>query len=169
MEFKEGDLIQMARKAAPLKICCAAMGLLAGREEAIEPLEAAVDDLMVAFQLMDDLQDWRTDLSRGCYTCFLTRVMDTRHIHSPSLLTEAEVKMALFTSPVLEEMLDLTTEYCRRALERTSLLNAPYLKAYIALQDRRFKEFGEDLQKEQAQMIRERLAFLVQGASSTEE
>jgi hypothetical protein len=165
-EFEEEDLIWLARKAAPLKIPCAAMSLLAGRQEAIEPLEATIDNLIVAFQLVDDLRDWRADLARGCYTYFLTRVMHARGIRSSSLLTETEVKTALFAGQVLEEILSLTAEYFGRALESISPLNAPYLKAYIALKDREFKKLGEELHTERAQMIQERLAFLVQGASS---
>ncbi len=168
-EYEEGDLIRLGHKAAPLKVPCTAMSLLAGREDAIELLEDMLDYNLVVVQLMDDLRDWRGDLARENYTYFLTRVMAAQGISSPASLTEVEVEKALFVGRVFEEMLDLAAEYNRRTLESISNLYAPYLEAYIDVLAQQCRQLKEELQAERARRIRERFAFLFQGASTIEE
>jgi len=161
-EFEEGDLLRLARKAAPLKIPCAALSLLAGREEAIKPLEKMIDNLLVVFQLADDLRDWREDLAQGNYTYFLLRVMAHRGIRPPAPLTEAEVEKALFVGTVLDEAVDLMAEYSQRAMESIVTLHTPYLKAYLAFLDQECQRTRAGFQEERSQWIRGQFAFLVQ-------
>lgn len=160
-EFEEGDLLRLALKSAPLKIPCAALSLLAGREEAIKPLEEMIDNFMVVFQLADDLRDWREDLARGNYTYFLTQVMADRDIHPPALQVEAEVGKAFFVGTVFEEILELAAKYNQRATGSIATLHAPYLKAYIASLDQEFRQLGEGWQAKRMQWIREQFASLV--------
>lgn len=162
--FEEADLILLARKAAALKIPCAALCLLAGREEAIGTLEKLVDDLMMTFLLTDDLLDWREDLAQGSYTYFLTRVMAHRGLGPPARLTETDVEKALFVGAVLDEYLELIAEYRRRALESASTLDAPYLKAYITLFDQGAGQLREELEARRSERIREQFAALIQEA-----
>jgi hypothetical protein len=161
-EYKKGDLLRLARKAAPLKTPCAAMSLLAGRQEDIGPLEKMVDHVLVALQLMDDLRDWREDLARGNYTYFLTRVMVAQGIPLSSSLTETDVRKALVAGSVLEEVLGLAIEYSQRALESILALHVPYLKKYIAFLDQDYCQLVEDIRAERTRWIQEQLAFLVQ-------
>jgi hypothetical protein len=161
-EYKKGDLLRLARKAAPLKIPCAAMSLLAGRQEDIEPLEEMVDHVLVALQLMDDLQDWREDLAQGNYTYFLTRVMVAQGISLSSSLTETDVRKALSTGSVLEEVLGLAIEYNQRALESILALHVPYLKKYIAFLSQDYRQLVKDIRAERTRWIQEQLASLVQ-------
>ncbi len=161
-EFAQGDLLRLARKAAPLKIPCAALALLAGREEAIGPLEEMMDNVLVVFQLADDLRDWRDDLARGIYTYFLTRVMANRGIRPPAPLTEEEVEKSLFVGTVLDEAADLMAQYTRRAMESISALQAPYLRAYLAYLHQECLRSKEGFQAQRSQWIKEQFAFLLQ-------
>jgi hypothetical protein len=162
--FEQADLILLARKAAALKIPCAALCLLAGQEEAIGTLEKMVDDLMMSFLLTDDLRDWRGDLAQGNYTYFLTRVMAHRGLGPPARLTETDVENALFVGVVLDEFLELMAEYRRRALESVSTLDAPHLKAYITLFDQAGGQLREELEARRSERIREQFAALIQEA-----
>lgn len=160
-DFAEGDLLRLARKAAPLKIPCAALALLAGREEAVAPLEEMMDNLLVTFQLADDLRDWRDDLARGIYTHFLTRVMADRGICPPAPLTEDDVEKSLFVGTVLDEAVDSMAQYTRQAMESISALHAPYLKAYLAFLDQECLRSKEGFQAQRSQWIEEQFAFLL--------
>ncbi len=159
--FEEADLILLARKAAPLKISCAALCLLAGRKEATELLEKMIDDLMMSFLLADDLQDWRGDLAQGSYTYFLTRVLAHRRLDPHTTLTETDVEKALFAGAVLDEYLGLIAEYRRRALESASALAVPYLEAYLALRDEAARQLSVDLEARRTEWIREQFAALI--------
>lgn len=162
--FEEADLIRLAHKAAAGKIPCAALCMLAGREEVIGPLERMVDNLMLTFQLMDDLRDWHGDLAQGHFTYFLTRVMAHRSLGQSELLTETDVEKALFAGAVLDEYLELMARYNRLARESVSALDVPYLKAYIALLDQGGGQLREELEARRSELIREQFAALIQRA-----
>lgn len=132
LPYSSSDLILLARKASLMKICCAAMALLAGQEAAIEQLAAMVDYNQVAFQLIDDLRDWRDDLARENYTYLLTQVMAVRGIQEPAKLTEQEVEKAFFSTDVLESVLTTAERYNRQAQECVRSLKGLYLKSYLA-------------------------------------
>lgn len=162
--FEEEDLILLARKAAPSKIPCAALCLLAGRKEAAGLLEKMIDDLMMSFLLADDLQDWRGDLAQGSYTYFLTRVIAHRKLDPHTTLTETDVEKALFAGAVLDEYLELMAEYRRRALESASALAIPYLEAYLALRDQAARQLSVDLEARRREWIWEQFAALIPDA-----
>lgn len=62
---------RLAHRGAPLKICCAGLGILAGRREAIDELEKAIDHLLAAAVLLDHAADWVSDLDAGRYNAFV--------------------------------------------------------------------------------------------------
>lgn len=159
-EFEQGDLLRLARKSAPLKIPCAALSLLAGRQEVIGPLEETVDNVLVFFQLTDDLRDWREDLAQGYYSYFLMRVIADRGRRSPARLTEAEVEKALFVGTVLEEIFDLMILHNQRALEVISTWHVPYLEAYIGSLNRECQQSREGFGEERARWIQKQFAPL---------
>jgi hypothetical protein len=162
--FEEADLRMLAHKAAPLKIPCAALCSLAGREQAIGTLEKTIDDLMMAFLLMDDLRDWRGDLAQGSYTYFLTRVAAHRGLDPHASLTETDVEKALFVGAVLDEYMEMMIRYNRLALESVSTLDVPYLRAYIVLLDQDGRQLREELEAKRSKRIREQFAALIQEA-----
>lgn len=59
-------------KPALGKACMAALALLGDRPAAIPAFAASHDHFHVAYQLMDDLEDWRLDYRRGHYSYPLT-------------------------------------------------------------------------------------------------
>lgn len=131
--FSEEDLILLSRKAAPIKISCAAMSLLGGREDAIEPLENMVDYSQVVFQLLDDFKDWRADLLGKNYTYLLVKVMEHYRLDNVADLTEASVEKALNEGSVLSEIFGLAEKYSKLTLQSVNELNAPHLKTYFQI------------------------------------
>jgi len=66
--------------------------------------------------------------------------------------------------PAEEEAQNLASHYNQCALESIPTLYVPYLKAYIISLNQEWRQWVEEWQEERAQWIRERLAFLIQGA-----
>lgn len=160
-EFEPGDLLRLAGKSAPLKIPCAAVSLLAGRQELLGPLEEMIDNILVVSQLMDDLRDWRQDLAQKRYTYFLMRVMAERGLRPPSTLTKAQVEKSLFVGAVLEELYDLMALHGRRALESIAAWRVPYLEAHIRVLNDECRQLREGFRQERARWIQEQFAPLL--------
>jgi hypothetical protein len=74
--YEKADWEWLAWQGAPLKICCAASCILSAREDAIPPLAAAVDDIMIAVEMLDATFDWLGDLDAGRYNCFVAYCSD---------------------------------------------------------------------------------------------
>ncbi len=66
-----GDLLWLADRGAPLKTCCAAACLLAGRETQLTLLEETIDLFLVAAVLHDHVQDWADDLAAARLNAFV--------------------------------------------------------------------------------------------------
>lgn len=131
--FSEDDLMLLSRKAAPIKISCAAMSLLGGREDAIEPLENMVDYSQVVFQLLDDFKDWRADLLSKNYTYLLVKVMEQCRLDQVADLTESGVEKVLHEGSVLKGIFGLAEKYSNLTIKSVNNLNAPHLKAYFQM------------------------------------
>ena len=157
-EFEPDDLARLAGKSAPLKIPCAALSLLAGRQELLGPLEEMIDNILVLSQLTDDLRDWRQDLAQERYTYFLMQVVADRGLQPPARLTEAQVEQALFVGRVLEELFDLIALHGRRAMESIAAWRVPYLEAYIRLLNDECQQSREAFREERARWIQEQFA-----------
>ena len=69
--YTEADFRRLAARAAPLKVCCAASCLLAGREDDLPALEDAIDQLLVGAVLLDHALDWPEDLAQGRANAFV--------------------------------------------------------------------------------------------------
>lgn len=129
--FSEDDLILLSRKAAPLKISCAAIGLLGGRKELIELLDRMVDYSQVVFQLLDDFKDWRDDLASKNYTYLLVKAAEHCKVKDVSELSEPIVRKALYEDGVLKEIFSLAERYSRLTLECAKEYQTPHLEAYL--------------------------------------
>ena len=70
-EYDDLDLHHLGARGAPLKICAAGTCLLAGRDELIPQLEAALDRLLIGAVLLDHARDWNEDLAAGRYNAFV--------------------------------------------------------------------------------------------------
>lgn len=147
--YGERDLLLVARKAAPLKAPAAAMSLLADKEEVVGALDAMMDNAQLAFQMLDDLRDWRADLANQNYSYFLTRIAYSAG--SRQLDPEA-VEKAIFSGEAVDVVLDLALKHNQMALDAITTWNADYLRAFIEYQSHTCEEIRNRLQR-----VRERL------------
>jgi len=69
--YTEADFRRLAARGAPLKVCCAAACLLAGREHDLPALADAIDQLLVGAVLLDHALDWPEDLAGGRPNAFI--------------------------------------------------------------------------------------------------
>lgn len=82
----------LADRGAPLKIGAAAACLLAGRGDAVPPVESLLDDILLALVLYDHAADWMHDLAAGRTNAFVAclspgpQVPDRRESHRNEVL-----------------------------------------------------------------------------------
>jgi hypothetical protein len=74
--YTEADFRRLAARGAPLKVCCAAACLLAGREHDLPALADAIDQLLVGAVLLDHALDWPEDLAEGRPNAFVAYASD---------------------------------------------------------------------------------------------
>lgn len=125
----EADLVTVAHKAAPLKIINAAMGMISGKREAIEPLDEMVDNVVITFQLLDDWADWREDFRCGNCTYLLSRVIQYHHLNDFSELNETLIRKTLYYSNILPEMFELAKQKHAWMAQKTET-SIPYLMVF---------------------------------------
>jgi hypothetical protein len=125
----EPQLIQIAYKAAPLKICGAALCLLTDTGAAVGALAEVIDTNIITFQLLDDWSDWREDLEIGNCSFFLSRVMRLCGINEFSALEESHVQTAVYGHDLWEQILGIV-ERNHNLLQNESIPHLPYLIAY---------------------------------------
>jgi hypothetical protein len=115
-------------KPAMAKACIAALALLQGDERPIESLARSHDAFYVAFQLLDDAQDWRIDYCRRHFTYLLTRAFAAagweRRVESDRPPAPFEVGELLERSGVVDESLATALRYLDQA-EATLELGPP--------------------------------------------
>ncbi|TCM89824.1 hypothetical protein EV294_111114 [Paenibacillus sp. BK033] len=108
------DIVQVAKKASPLKLASTGVLLLANRPEKIASVEELVDYSLVLLQMADDLTDWEDDLTEGNYNCLISLIRAKRQSIHPLQANEAE-------SYIYDR--SLMTEYCNRGKEVFGILN----------------------------------------------
>ncbi|MEU3573408.1 class 1 isoprenoid biosynthesis enzyme [Kitasatospora sp. NPDC036755] len=108
-----------AGKSAIAKGCLAALAVLGGDERPLAGLEASHDAHYVAFQLADDLADWRIDYRRGHYSYPLTvaflRAGWQQRVESAARPPVSEVAELLAREGVVEEVRALALDHLDRA------------------------------------------------------
>ncbi len=108
-------------KPAMGKAALAALGVAAGREDLIEPLTRSHDAFHVAFQLIDDLQDWRIDYASQQYSYPLTHALHAagwaRRAESEARPTVEELAEIIERPEVVAHVRDLARFYLTRAEE----------------------------------------------------
>lgn len=117
----ESDFMHIAERGAPLKICCAAACLLAGRESDIDLITSAVDELMVGCILLDHLWDWKEDLEFNHYNTFvaycsdLPQTEDTREDNRKAVLKKIYVSKGVHPYfHIILERLDRSKKISRK-------------------------------------------------------
>ena len=64
------SLLWLAERGAPLKVCCAAASLLAGKEQLLPRLLDCMDHFLAGAVLIDHASDWEFDLKASHYNAF---------------------------------------------------------------------------------------------------
>lgn len=93
--YEKGDWEWLAWQGSPLKVCCAAACILSGREDTIPHFVSAVDDIMIAVEMLDATFDWLGDLDAGRYNCFVAYCSD---------IPQTEENLCANRKAVLEEI-----------------------------------------------------------------
>jgi hypothetical protein len=106
---------QLARKAAPIKICAAGLLLQSGSPDGIPDAEEAVDLALAVLQLSDDRADWQDDLAAepNC-NAFLSLVREKLSVPAGTLLDERSVKRAIYHHQCLDRLAEIAEDYVER-------------------------------------------------------
>lgn len=129
--FTPEDFMWMSRKFSPVKICCAGIALLAGKEAEIPHLEQMIEYFQIGYQMLDDLQDWTEDIEKEDYTYPLTLV-HLRHGHgNMDKLPIEDVGRSLWDQGVGLEILSQAIDYFSLALREIEHLSLPEVKASL--------------------------------------
>ncbi|WP_199616966.1 hypothetical protein [Paenibacillus alkalitolerans] len=108
------DSGQLARKAAPVKICATGMMLHAGRPDRIPDVEEAVDLALAVLQLSDDWADWRDDLPVSNCNAFLSIVRDLLSLRNEEVLDERSVRRAIYNRHAVDRLAEIAESYVGR-------------------------------------------------------
>lgn len=110
--FSTRDFLGLGLKSGLIHIPVEALGLLASRKDAIEPLSQAMDLALLSIQICDDIADWRQDLSRQNFTYPLTVALQMIYgtdVRQQSVAENIEaVPRALFFSGLAERLLNVS-------------------------------------------------------------
>lgn len=117
-------------KVAPLKAVITALALKAGAEAEIPHLDAAIDAMAAAFQLGDDIIDWKVDYRRQNYTLPLTQAIPAEQWSAPTLSVE-EVDQRLRKAFILETLSKRAIDWFEQALDAVAHLHCPHWVAFI--------------------------------------
>ena len=138
---EEAVLAISCDKSAMVRIVPAALAELAGDERPHAPIAESLADYHLAFQLVDDLVDWRRDALAGTPTYPLVRI----HAGASGALELAEIGRALYGAGHAEETLARALALIDRAAERTSALAVDNWRRLLAKQRAAYERLGSEL------------------------
>jgi len=145
---------QLAGKAAPVKLCAAALLIQRGLSERIAVTEQAIELVLAVLQLSDDWSDWSKDLDiePNC-NAFLSLVRDKHGLSEEALLEEGLVKRAIYHKQGVEQLAKVAEGYM------TELQQLPHVpSALSAFQQAMVRGLHED-----AQNVEKSILSLVSG------
>ncbi|MGO4498247.1 hypothetical protein AB4114_20395 [Paenibacillus sp. 2RAB27] len=105
---------RLARKAAPVKLCAAALLLQAGRAQEIRGMETAIDLALAVLQLSDDWTDWQEDLPTASCNAFLVLLGENLQLEAGEILDESMVKRSIYQEQALEGLATIAIDYADR-------------------------------------------------------
>lgn len=108
------DPVQLAGKAAPVKLCAAALLVRAGQRERLPGWEQAVGLALAVLQLSDDWADWREDLAEPHCNAFLTIARDMLSLPAEAPLEEHAVKRAIYSLQGAARLAGIAEGYAER-------------------------------------------------------
>ncbi|THF84224.1 hypothetical protein [Cohnella fermenti] len=108
------DVRRLAGKAAPVKLCAAALLVRAGKPERIAAMDEAVDLALATLQLCDDYADWRDDLAEPDGNAFLTLARELLGSDGSQAPDERSIRRAIYHRGALARLAELAEEHGRR-------------------------------------------------------
>jgi sporulenol synthase len=123
--YSEEEFISIARgKTSIAKAATAALSIIWDKEELLDPFSLSQDYFHIAFQLADDVKDWRKDYKAKHYSYVLSKVIESHHLEADvNSNTRPSVDLIgkmLYFSGAAEYALDLSIEYYEKALHKIS-------------------------------------------------
>lgn len=101
-DYFHEDVMQIAKKASPVKNASTAALLLSNQAELIPVVTTAVEQALVTLQMLDDWADWEEDLVEKVYNCLLASIRKRLQLPAESELTPEIVKHQLYVLDFLE-------------------------------------------------------------------
>lgn len=132
--FSKQDLVLLGRKMSPLKCSTAVLATLANQDDKIELLSQAIEFSEIGRQIADDIEDWKEDLAAKNYTYPIIRAatqisLDGSAVSLP--LGERQIADALFSSGLVESLLEESDHYYGQARKLVEQVGSPYWVQYI--------------------------------------
>lgn len=141
----DDNLVFVAARSAPVKMCAASLALSSGRQREIPRIEKGIEQLTIGLQFCDDLTDCLEDFLRGNYTPVVSRLIGTGQ---SSLVA---FKRAVLYTNAIEELLDESTYWLKKASETLCLSAEMSLQIYIehlSAQNNSIKKQVREIKKE---------------------
>lgn len=124
-----------AGKCAMAKLVTAALCVLHDENEYLSPITLSQDYFHVAFQIQDDIKDWRDDYKNQRYSYILSKVIETHNlvdrINSRNRPDAELIGKLLYFSGIAEDELNRCLDYYGKALSAVSDINCPEWKNLI--------------------------------------
>ncbi|NIS82282.1 MAG: hypothetical protein GTO14_19220 [Anaerolineales bacterium] len=127
-------------KVAPMVITVAALATAADRLELLPALEDALELISIASQLLDDVEDWRSDFDKGHMTYFLGQLMCHPLIENTGNRSVVELQSVLGRSWLDVDHLRQVLDWLDRSIEVVQDLQCrawvDYVDGYKRLADK---------------------------------
>jgi hypothetical protein len=163
--YGQKELLLLAHRGAPLKICIAAACLLSGKMERARSIAAAVDALLTGAVLFDHVTDWEEDVRGGRFNVFHS------YAAGPTAVTQSPSQKRLF---VMRELMvgESGRPYFRLIsgeLQKAALLadqaGMPELAAFAGWLEAKANRYGEELGRHARTLLQDAVAPLLERAA----
>jgi len=134
--FSQDDLVRIAAgKCAIAKTATAALTILFKKPEFLEPFSLSQDCFHVAFQLADDVKDWRRDYGAKQYSFVLSKVIQAHNLRAElDCASKPETELIgkmMFFSGIAEYALELSLAYYEKAFAAVNNITCQQWKNVI--------------------------------------
>ncbi|MFZ5917106.1 MAG: hypothetical protein ACOYZ7_09250 [Chloroflexota bacterium] len=144
-KFSREDIQRLAGLRALLKVGCSAMALMAGKERYIMPLNSVMDQIHVAFQLIDGLINWREDLRTRQATYYLTEVALALNLRDMAHLSRMNLDTFLADNTLVDQVLKRALGHLTAARKVAGGLKTPTLEDHLDQLHTTLKAMGKPL------------------------
>ncbi|OCT13323.1 hypothetical protein A8709_03450 [Paenibacillus pectinilyticus] len=115
-DYFHNDLMQIAKKASPVKNASTGALLLSDQAYLIPEVTAAVEQALVTLQMLDDWADWEEDLEEGSYNCLLAGIQKRLQLAETNQLTLEMIKQQIYVHDYLEAYGEIAVHHHERLL-----------------------------------------------------